>query len=129
MEDNLFACFELGKMELPGGSVDFAVLPWNPHPAFAGVFLKHLVTSAASEGRFSYHLVRIDPGKAIGDHMHDPQLETHEVVGGGGTCRNDGRDFAYRPGVVSVFQPRTRHEVTAGREGLLLFAKFMPPLC
>ena len=35
---------------------------------------------------YSYHLVRIAPGKSILDHIHDPQLETHEVISGKGTC-------------------------------------------
>lgn len=129
MDTNLFTAFDAGTLELPEKSVDFRELAWNDHPAFAGVALKHLIAGEETGGAFSYHLVRIAPGKAIGDHIHDPQLETHEVVAGGGVCRNDGREFAYRPGVASVFRPKTCHEVRAGEEGLLLFAKFMPALC
>jgi Uncharacterized conserved protein, contains double-stranded beta-helix domain len=108
---------------------DFTALPWRPHPAFAGVALKHLVVGEDSGGLFSYHLVRIDPGKAIGDHIHDPQLETHEVVAGRGVCLNGGERIEYAPGVISIFRPGTAHEVAAGEDGLLLFAKFIPPLC
>lgn len=30
-------------------------------------------------GKFSYHLVRIAPDCSIGNHIHETQLETHEV--------------------------------------------------
>lgn len=129
METDLFERFENGALALPGRTVAFDRLPWNKHPAFEGVELKHIVGAADTGGDFSYHLVRIAPGKAIGDHIHDPQLETHEVVAGKGVCLNGGETIAYRPGMVSIFQARTRHEVRAGEEGLLLFAKFMPALC
>ena len=123
----LFARFDAGR--LAGRGREFASLPWNGHPVFAGVALKHLVTAAESGGLFSYHLVRIDPGCAIGDHLHDPQLETHEVLAGVGECDIGGVGVAYEPGVVAIMPPRVRHEVRAGEDGLLLFAKFMPPLC
>ena len=125
----LFEEFDTGEFAIPQGGKRFADLAWNNHPAFDGVALKHLLEAKDTGGMFSYHLVRIAPGRAIGDHIHDPQTETHEVVAGHGLCRNDGREIPYRPGVISLFQPRTRHEVTAGEDGLLLFAKFMPPLC
>lgn len=78
---------------------------------------------------FSYHLVKIEPGHAIGDHIHDPQLETHEVIDGTGVCRNGELVNKYKPGVISIFPPRINHAVEAGNDGLLLFAKFILPLC
>lgn len=128
-KNDVFERFGAGRLAMAGGDRDFAALPWNKHPVFAGVALKHLVTSAESDGLFSYHLVKIDPGCAIGDHVHDPQLETHEVVAGNGECVNGGVAAAYRPGTIAIMPPRVRHEVRAGEDGLLLFAKFMPPLC
>lgn len=127
--DDVFEAFDTGKYAAPEAERDFSQLVWNAHPKFPGVALKHLLIGKDTGGTFSYHLVRIDPGKAIGDHLHDPQLETHEVIAGSGECVNGGTRITYQPGVVSVFQPRVRHEVTAGESGLKLFAKFMPPLC
>lgn len=124
-----FASFDAGNLALPGGGRDFSRLPWNPHPRFPGVSLKHLVTAADTGGRFSYHLVRIEPACAIGSHAHETQLETHEVVAGGGVCVNAGMELAYAPGVLSIFAANSAHEVRAGGEGLRLFAKFMPALC
>lgn len=127
--NNLFMEFEHGR--LVGSSVEkrFSELAWNSHPSFAGVALKHLVTGKDSGGLFSYHLVRIDPDCAIGDHSHDPQVETHEVIAGAGVCHSGEMAFEYLPGAIAILCPKIRHSVDAGNEGLLLFAKFMPPLC
>ena len=65
---------------------------------------------------------------SILDHIHDPQLETHEVIAGRGTCINDGQKIEYVPGVISVMPSKIHHEVHADEEGLFLFAKFMPAL-
>lgn len=65
----------------------------------------------------------------IKDHIHDPQLETHEVVAGYGKCLNGGAEIEYRPGVISIMPAKVHHEVHAGDDGLYLFAKFMPALC
>ena len=79
-----FDQFNQGRLALPGKTVDFDNLPWNAHPTFKGVALKHIVTAADTNGQFSYHLVRIDPGCKIGNHIHATQLETHEVIRGFG---------------------------------------------
>jgi quercetin dioxygenase-like cupin family protein len=127
--NDLFGAFDSGRYVVPEGIRDFSALPWNAHPKFRGVALKHLVVGADSGGLFSYHLVRIEPGEAIGAHIHDPQTETHEVVAGDGVCVNGDLRFDYSPGTLSLFQPRVEHSVRAGESGLLLFAKFYPPLC
>ena len=127
--NSLFDSFDNGALAVPGKEKDFSSLPWNAHPTFPGVALKHLVTGGETGGLFSYHLVRIEPGKRIGKHIHDPQLETHEVIDGRGGCRNGESELRYKPGVISIFPSGVTHEVTAEETGLLLFAKFMPPLC
>lgn len=125
---NIFEKFENGKLVLPEQEVDFTGAVWEKHPAFEGVELKALVTAADTAGAFSYHLVRIAPGCKIGEHIHKEQLETHEVVAGSGKCRNNGVWLTYKPGVISIMPAGVEHEVTAGEEGLYLFAKFMPAL-
>ncbi len=129
MENNVFASFDNGKLTVPGQTVSFRDIPWSKHPTFAGVELKHIVTSRETGGAYSFHLVRIAPDKAILDHIHDPQLETHEVIAGSGVCVNDGQEIAYAPGTISIMPPKVHHEVRAGADGLYLFAKFMPALC
>ena len=117
-----------GKLLLPEITVKFDDIPWSKHPAFEGVELKHIITAKQTGGLFSFHLVRIAPNKKIGNHVHKEQLETHEVIAGSGTCINNGAEFIYEPGVISIFQKNHPHEVIAGPDGLYLFAKFMPAL-
>ena len=127
---NLFEKFnEEGKLLLPDATITFDVIPWSKHPTFEGVELKHIITSERTDGQFSYHLVRIAPNKKIGNHIHERQLETHEVIFGTGVCVNDGVELPYEAGVISIFPIGVPHEVIAGDDGLCLFAKFMPALC
>ena len=127
---NLFEKFnEGGKLLLPDATITFDAIPWSKHPTFEGVELKHIITSERTDGQFSYHLVRIAPNKKIGSHIHEKQLETHEVISGTGVCVNDGVELPYETGVISIFPIGVPHEVIAGDDGLCLFAKFMPALC
>ena len=127
---NLFEKFnEGGKLLLKDATVTFDAIPWSKHPAFEGVELKHIITSERTDGQFSYHLVRIAPNKKIGSHIHEKQLETHEVISGTGVCVNDGVELTYETGIISIFPIGVPHEVIAGDDGLCLFAKFMPALC
>lgn len=126
---NVFDSFDNGALLISGKPKEFSSLTWNAHPKFQGVSLKHLITGEDTGGLFSYHLVRIEPGKQIGEHIHDPQLETHEVISGEGHCRNGESELHYKPGTISIFSSGVKHEVTAEETGLLLFAKFIPPLC
>lgn len=129
MEDKVFEAFDTGRFEIPGKTTEFKAVPRSKHPTFAGVELKHILTSKETGGAYSFHLVRIAPNKAILDHIHDPQLETHEVIAGSGTCINDGHEIRYAPGVISIMPSKVHHEVRADENGLYLFAKFMPALC
>ena len=127
---NLFEKFnEGGKLLLPDATITFDAIPWSKHPTFEGVELKHIITSERTDGEFSYHLVRIAPNKKIGNHIHEKQLETHEVISGTGVCVNDGVELPYETGIISIFPIGVPHEVIAGDDGLYLFAKFMPALC
>lgn len=124
-----FEAFDNGKLVTPAAAEDFSNIPWREHPSFTGVELKHILTSKETNGAYSYHLVRIAPDCSIGEHIHETQLETHEVIAGNGTCINKGTTIPYEPGVISVFPAGIPHAVNAGKDGLYLFAKFMPALC
>ena len=129
MKNEVFEAFDNGKLEIPRKTIEFKDIPWSAHPVFAGVELKHIVRAAETDGAYSYHLVRIAPNCSIKDHIHDPQLETHEVIAGHGKCVNGGTEIEYKAGVISIMPAKVHHEVHAGEEGLYLFAKFMPALC
>ena len=129
MKNEVFEAFNSGRLEVPGKVIGFDDISWSKHPTFEGVELKHIVKSEETNGVYSFHLVRIAPNCSIKDHIHDPQLETHEVIAGYGECINDGTKINYTPGVISIMPTKVHHEVHAGDEGLYLFAKFMPALC
>ena len=126
---DLFEAFNRGQLILPNKTLHFETIPWNEHPTFDGVALKHIVTATDTNGEFSYHLVRIAPNKSIQNHIHQLQLETHEVISGDGICINNQCEIPYSPGVISIMPKAVPHEVHAGNDGLLLFAKFIPALC
>lgn len=126
---SIFETFNRGQLIVPNKTMNFENVPWSKHPTFDGVELKHIVTSGDTNGKFSYHLVRIAPNKSILNHIHELQLETHEVIHGDGTCINDQCEILYSPGVISIIPKGVSHEVHAGDDGLLLFAKFIPALC
>lgn len=125
---DVFEKFNEGKLRIPENEVLFEKAEWTKHPSFAGVELKHIVTAKDTGGQFSFHLVRIAPGMKIGNHVHEKQLETHEVIAGSGVCVNNGKTLCYEPGIISIFPKNIPHEVTAGKDGLYIFAKFMPAL-
>lgn len=129
MSSTLFNAFNNGTLRLPSSTMNFSDIPWLKHPDFDGVELKHIVTANETAGQFSYHLVRIAPNKKIENHIHKTQLETHEVIAGSGVCINDGAAISYDTGVISILPAGVPHEVTAGEDGLYLFAKFIPALC
>jgi quercetin dioxygenase-like cupin family protein len=105
-----------------------STIPWNPHPKFPGVSLRHLVTGAETGGRLSLHHVRIDPGFSIGDHTHTGMVEIHDVLSGEGTCMLAGSKIRYLPGTMGIMPADKIHSIAAGNDGLLLLATFSPPL-
>ena len=125
----LFENFNNGQLRLPNSEKSFKDILWSKHPTFEGVEIKHILTSKNTEGLFSYHLVRIAPNKSIKNHIHETQLETHEVISGSGSCVNAGMTLNYESGTISIFLAGVPHEVKAGEDGLYIFAKFFPPLC
>ncbi len=126
---DIFEKYNVGKMLLPGVEKKFADIAWSKHPTFEGVELKHMITAKDTDGQFSYHLVRIAPNCSINNHIHETQLETHEVIAGTGICVNAGEKLSYECGVISIMPAGVLHEVIAGEDGLYLFAKFFPALC
>ncbi|NCD11442.1 MAG: cupin domain-containing protein [Epsilonproteobacteria bacterium] len=128
-DTQIFEAFENGTLLVEGKSVHLREIDWWNHPKFEGVALKHLITSAQSQGSFSFHLVRISPHKAIQTHVHENELETHEVISGSGYCIKEGSTFSYTTGTMSIFPKKTKHSIHADAKGLYLLAKFFPALC
>lgn len=111
-----------------GREEDLAAISWHPHPSFAGVLMKHLIRGRDTGGLLSCHMVRVDPGRALPPHAHEEQWELHEVLAGAATATLGGSAVAYLPGRITVVPRGTLHGITAGEEGLVMLAKFFPPL-
>ncbi|MBN2005119.1 MAG: cupin [Anaerolineae bacterium] len=119
---------ERGKIVTLEDVIEAADLNWNKHASCEGVFLKHLVTGALTEGKFSCHLVKVQAGFEISEHVHIKNWELHEVVSGEATGYLAGKSIPYTIGAAIVIPEGVLHRVVAGEQDLYLLAKFIPAL-
>jgi mannose-6-phosphate isomerase-like protein (cupin superfamily) len=124
----LFDKFDNGVFSIPGLTVDVGALNWYTHPEFGDLEIKDIVTGALTEGKYSFHLLRLAPNGKIGLHSHETQTEINEVISGYGICVNGGKETDLIPGTITVSPAQVEHKMIAGDAGLLLFAKFFPAL-
>ncbi|MDD2443240.1 MAG: cupin [Desulfotomaculaceae bacterium] len=117
-----------GKIVYLEKEFDVENLDWNPHASFPGVYLKHLVKGESSDGKFSCHLIRIDNGFEISDHIHEDKWELHEVIGGVGKGVLAGKEIVYKLGVTVVVPEKVPHKIVADNGDVYLLAKFIPAL-
>jgi quercetin dioxygenase-like cupin family protein len=120
--------FQKGKLYMNGEFVDIENLEWNEHPAFKGVFLKHIINGKNTNNCLSCHLVKINPGCEIGIHNHAGKTELHEIISGFGHCMIEQTKLDYQKGMIGFIPADKNHSVKAGNEGLFLLAKFFPAL-
>jgi quercetin dioxygenase-like cupin family protein len=120
--------FEKGNTHFLTATVSNIEKQWNPHPKYRGVFLKHIITGEQTANRFSSHIVRIDPGCILDEHIHEGKTELHEVMQGSGICVLNGSQVNYSPGDCAVIPDNIKHVVKAGKDGLIIYAKFIPAL-
>ena len=128
MESSTVIMFNDGEVIADGVITAAEGLPWNEHATFKGVYLKHLVTGSMTGGRLSCHLIKIEAGHAIGDHVHPDKYELHEVISGRAGGDVGGKPFPYVPGTVSVIPQGVQHRIVAGEGDVYLLAKFFPAL-
>jgi mannose-6-phosphate isomerase-like protein (cupin superfamily) len=128
MKHNLENNFCNGIFYLNGNQEKTVEKPWNKHAKFEGVYMKNMVLGNETGGLFSLHLVKVEPGFEIGEHLHEGKAELHEVVEGAGKCIIDNKELAYYTGDFALVPADTLHRVIAGENGLLLIAKFVPAL-
>ena len=117
-----------GGITFPERDEEAGSIPWNEHPRFKGVFLKHLIRGVNTGDKLSCHMVRIDAHCVLEEHTHENNWELHEVIEGEGVFLIDGREISYYPGRVAMIPEGVRHKVVAGGAGLVLLAKFFPAL-
>lgn len=128
MNSEIITHFENGNTFINGQEYRTQNIPWNEHPAFKGVSLKHIITGEQTGNQISCHLVRILPGAKIGMHNHAGQIEIHEIISGEGNCMIGDCSVQYFPGEIALIPADIDHEVAAGENGLFLLAKFSPAL-
>lgn len=120
--------FEQFNIHSKNSSVRLQDLPWNKHAVCEGVFLKHYVTADMSGGGFSCHLVRVEAGCSISEHVHNDNWELHEVINGSGIGVVAGERIPYEEGTIAIIPQGEKHKVEAGEQDLYLWAKFIPAL-
>lgn len=101
---------------------------WEKHPNFEGVYLKHLIKGADTNGLFSSHMVKIDPNCRLETHCHENEFELHEIIKGEGAGQLVEETFDYQLGKMVVIPKGQTHMVQAGENGLTLLAKFFPAI-
>lgn len=106
----------------------FSEISWEKHPKFEGVFMKTIFTGADSNNNLSSMIVRIEPDCEIGNHNHQGKSELHEILEGDGFAEVGNIRINYFAGVISFIPENTQHKITAGEKGMILLAKFTPPL-
>ncbi|MCX5811811.1 MAG: cupin domain-containing protein [Proteobacteria bacterium] len=124
----IVACMANGSATYMDREEMMGEIPWNQHPVFKGVFLKHIVKGTDTEGMLSCHMVRIDPNAILEEHAHENQWELHEVIEGNGKFVLESKETPYHPGRMGIIPKGTKHKVMAGENGLILLAKFFPAL-
>jgi quercetin dioxygenase-like cupin family protein len=128
MDKTIVDRMDNGLIIVGGREIAVKGLPWNAHAKYQGTFVKDLVTGKDTGGSFSCHIIRMDAGSVIADHVHDGKNELNEVIGGSGMGILEGVQTPFEPGVVIVIPGGKSHSLTAGREGLYFLAKFVPAL-
>lgn len=109
-------------------NVEANTVPWNKHATCPGVYLKHLVKGDQTEGKFSCHLVKVEAGCEISEHIHANNWEIHEIVSGEALGYLEDREMPYTPGTTAVIPAGIKHRVVAGETDLYIRAKFIPAL-
>lgn len=128
MVDSILAVIQQGRVYCADNNTYINELLWHEHPKFSGVALKHLITGEDTGGTFSSHLVRVNAGCEIGEHLHAGKWELHEVIQGKGKCTIANQEIYYSKGVAAVIPADIPHRIQASENDLYVLAKFVPAL-
>jgi quercetin dioxygenase-like cupin family protein len=101
---------------------------WKPHPRFAGIQMKQMLTSADNPAA-SISRVRVPPGAVIGWHHHAGQVETVYVIAGRGALTLGERETPFFSGQIVAIPSELPHTLrNDGPETVELLCIFTPPL-
>ena len=127
-ENDITEMFEQGAVLFPDFETIAAEIPWSRHSKWDGVFLKDLVTGKETDGKLSYHLVKILKDCEVGDHDHATMWEWNLIIRGNGIFVLGDKEVTIDPGQTVVTPPGIHHIVSAGDDDLVLLAVFTPAL-
>lgn len=125
---NIGNCFENGEVGTISEIIKSEDKNFNPHPKFKGVYLKDLVTGDMTGNKISCHLVKVEPFCTLDTHVHENNLEIHEIISGNATCYIGENTISYNVGTIGVIPENVPHKVEAGENGIYILAKFIPAL-
>ena len=107
--------------------VDESASEWMPHPRFAGIRMKQLITSAQNP-HASVSRVQVPPGSVIGWHNHGTQVETIYVISGAGVLTLGERESRFAAGEIVAVPAAIQHTLrNEGSEVVELLCLFTPP--
>jgi quercetin dioxygenase-like cupin family protein len=119
---------EISTIFTPEGISQMEDIPWVKHATCTGVTLKHLVKGSQTGGAFSCHLVKVEAGCEISEHVHANNWEIHEIAAGTAVAYLEGKEMIYIPGTTVIIGAGSKHRVVAGNSDLYIRAKFIPAL-
>lgn len=125
---NIGNCFEKGQIGTISEILNSEDKIFNPHPKFKGVYIKNLVTGDMTNNQLSCHLVKVEPYCTLDTHIHENNLEIHEIIYGTATCYIGENKINYNVGTIGIIHANVSHKVEAGENGLYILAKFTPAL-
>lgn len=125
---NIGNSFEKGTICTISDIVNVGDIEFRPHAKFKGVSLKHLVTGKMTNHQISCHLVKVEPFCTLDTHVHENNVEIHEVIYGDGTFYIADNTVGYNLGSIGVIPANVSHKVEAGENGIYILAKFTPAL-
>lgn len=125
---NIGMYFENGKVSTISEIINSESTIFSPHPKFQGVYLKNLVTGDMTDNKVSCHLVKVESFCTLDNHVHENNLEIHEVISGDATCFIGENEVTYTAGTVGIIPENILHKIKAGANGIYILAKFIPAL-
>lgn len=120
--------FKNGTITVNKENINVDSIPWVTHHIFEGVYMKDLITGEKTEGKISCHIVKIEKGFEIKNHIHQESHELHEVLYGDGYSIVNNIQIKYHSGAISLIEKGINHSVKAEKETIFMLAKFFPAL-
>ena len=119
---------EMAESDANPRIVNSGEVAWGPHPRFAGVQMKSLLTKG-DNALANVSMVLVPLGSEVGWHAHPAQVETVFVVRGHAMLTVGETDSELAPGCIVAIPMGAQHRLrNTGAESVELLATFTPAL-